>query len=1369
MQTPVPNPNTKPEMPDSRPTDQNTQRFLDFLGKAEGADYDVIVGGKRFADYSRHPGVVGLRTKEGPSTAAGKYQITKTTYDEYAPKLGIKDFSPQSQDRIALELIRSKGALEDVQKGDFLTAINKLGSTWASLPSSPYTQPKRDWNFVEANLGVTAGKRAQQTQVAARTQKATKGASPTAKKPMQVAGLDALPESYRTALALNFLADSDPEDEVMSRAIEVLRTTQEESDVRAPAGGTALQKFIKGQEGVDPFQFLQREEEAEPRLRGSRMRRMAQGGEVQNFAVGGLASGSNLLLRASMLAGKPRLSQADKALLGSREAQINAYNQALQRYEQEVADYNREVEEYERRVDDYNRATSSIEASFSKGAGREIYIDRNTGRQVELPSAPSFNRSAPQAPSLGFSQEQYDREVAAAQQSAQKRAAGRALAIDVALDPGKYNLAGFGGAGAFAQGGEVHRQAGSPPQGERANEIPQVGPDGRLLLPTPEPKRELSLAEKARGLIETGATIATGAVAAPIAAVTGLARGKNINEANVEAGKVMEAMTYQPRSEAGKRYLEQFGKAMQESKLDALLPQAQLLNVRVAPGAARYLGEQAKGKVEEAVMPTLRKQAGREDLTPEEVYGAMLGKPSEVMAEAGASYAVRPGDKTKINRDLFINATEELDNLQTTPEVEQVISAHIGGVGDFGDPNAKYYLRDVPGGLEYTKQSQDIAKKYFGNRFMGYRLMPREEFEALQTGDVGDLLSFSLSKDSANAFRRFAPNEGREDLILAEVPLTPSHVLAFGSRGEQEVIVDTSVGWSLDDFKRTSAPKQKEQVDRSLLFPSPERPFVGELERLVADLPGPVQKEQFLNSLKGKARGYEIRRVEEALEDFGATDKVTPNQIMSALKRTSPQRFKLQVLEASDEGRKGFARDYDNPYPARPIGSVNLLLEPGEMQKQVNAIFQDIQDFRANKSTNTVFGNDPTYIDEYARGVMELADRVDEFDTQLARSVKQAAEDVAIEARPIVDLSLARRYVTTPELDPKNRWLVNWNDLEKTVPQEVKDLLRKRGVTTITPEVATMAAKELATVNYLKELNKTINSGSAYANLVRNTLSGYERDMLGRLSSSPDALKIGLEDFYREASDPTKSQYRAERMQDFATEVNGVLRDYDTVLNFGKNEVIKDLRNLTQGMLESDTLLSGKIYEGRHTGIVSQNPISFARFVEVNPFDMDNPPENMQPGQGLLFTELQSDRRSAIQNMRKGLVEEPYPGFAEDPDTLSELMMKSAVAGAAQLNKKLVLFPGADSKQPQLYGTWATEEAKKARDMSQYSPSIMKRVSKKVAKDLGEGYEAREFKTINGAGDEVVRWGIVLPDNASETVPTRGIRFAEGGSVEASL
>src|SRR5690606_28112342 len=136
--------------------DENVKKFLDFLGESEGADYDVIVGGKeRITDFSTHPRKVGLRTADGPSTAAGKYQITASTYDDIAPKLGITDFSPESQDKIALEIIRQEGALEDVQNGDFAKAINKLGGRWASLPSSKYSQPKHDWAFVQERLGIS--------------------------------------------------------------------------------------------------------------------------------------------------------------------------------------------------------------------------------------------------------------------------------------------------------------------------------------------------------------------------------------------------------------------------------------------------------------------------------------------------------------------------------------------------------------------------------------------------------------------------------------------------------------------------------------------------------------------------------------------------------------------------------------------------------------------------------------------------------------------------------------------------------------------------------------------------------------------------------------------------------------------------------------------------------------------------------------------------------------------------------------------------------------------------------------------------------------------------------------------------------------
>ena len=138
----TPNPNVQ----------ENRKKFLDFIGESEGADYNTLVGGKTFDDFSKHPNVVGLTTEEGPSRAAGKYMITHTTYKGQAPKLGITDFSPESQDKIALKLIEDKNALADVDSGNFETAIDKLGGVWASFPSSPYKQPKRSKEWVQSRL-----------------------------------------------------------------------------------------------------------------------------------------------------------------------------------------------------------------------------------------------------------------------------------------------------------------------------------------------------------------------------------------------------------------------------------------------------------------------------------------------------------------------------------------------------------------------------------------------------------------------------------------------------------------------------------------------------------------------------------------------------------------------------------------------------------------------------------------------------------------------------------------------------------------------------------------------------------------------------------------------------------------------------------------------------------------------------------------------------------------------------------------------------------------------------------------------------------------------------------------------------------------
>lgn len=128
----------------------NLKAFLDMLAWSEGTDngrqqtqnhgYDVIVGGSVFTDYSDHPRQLVVLSKTLKSTAAGRYQLLSRYWDAYRKQLGLKDFSPDSQDAVAIQQIKERRALPDIESGDIKTAIGKCANIWASLPSAGYGQ-----------------------------------------------------------------------------------------------------------------------------------------------------------------------------------------------------------------------------------------------------------------------------------------------------------------------------------------------------------------------------------------------------------------------------------------------------------------------------------------------------------------------------------------------------------------------------------------------------------------------------------------------------------------------------------------------------------------------------------------------------------------------------------------------------------------------------------------------------------------------------------------------------------------------------------------------------------------------------------------------------------------------------------------------------------------------------------------------------------------------------------------------------------------------------------------------------------------------------------------------------------------------------
>ncbi|MFK6747771.1 glycoside hydrolase family 104 protein [Acinetobacter baumannii] len=137
----------------------NVRKMLNLIANTEGVKhgYNTLFGNERINDLSNHPNIRKAFTqtdgKKNYTTAAGRYQFIKDTWDGVARQYGLDDFGPRNQDIGAIALIAQNGALDDVLKGNYQGAIRKLGGTWASLPSSTYAQPKKSWAETNRLLG----------------------------------------------------------------------------------------------------------------------------------------------------------------------------------------------------------------------------------------------------------------------------------------------------------------------------------------------------------------------------------------------------------------------------------------------------------------------------------------------------------------------------------------------------------------------------------------------------------------------------------------------------------------------------------------------------------------------------------------------------------------------------------------------------------------------------------------------------------------------------------------------------------------------------------------------------------------------------------------------------------------------------------------------------------------------------------------------------------------------------------------------------------------------------------------------------------------------------------------------------------------
>jgi muramidase (phage lysozyme) len=115
--------------------------FLDTISITEGTTgplgYRTQYTGSKFTGpIEKHPREMKCSMSNGRrlcSDAAGRYQFLSTSWDHFGARLGITEFTPTNQDRVAVELIRDKGVLDDILEGRLEKAFYALAPVWPSF------------------------------------------------------------------------------------------------------------------------------------------------------------------------------------------------------------------------------------------------------------------------------------------------------------------------------------------------------------------------------------------------------------------------------------------------------------------------------------------------------------------------------------------------------------------------------------------------------------------------------------------------------------------------------------------------------------------------------------------------------------------------------------------------------------------------------------------------------------------------------------------------------------------------------------------------------------------------------------------------------------------------------------------------------------------------------------------------------------------------------------------------------------------------------------------------------------------------------------------------------------------------------------
>jgi hypothetical protein len=561
--------------------------------------------------------------------------------------------------------------------------------------------------------------------------------------------------------------------------------------------------------------------------------------------------------------------------------------------------------------------------------------------------------------------------------------------------------------------------------------------------------------------------------------------------------------------------------------------------------------------------------------------------------------------------------------------------------------------------------------------------------------------------------------------------------------------------------------KTAKQLFSSL--PSSEAPFVSRLDEFVSSLPGAVQKDQFLNQLKGKFRDYDIGRAQEALADLPGNAKLTPFDLLNRVKRVyDPTTFTTRIdYPKIDDYHAGT----DNPFKTKegfsqkPLGVIHLLqgVNPTTSPDaaKLMAAYEDI----TNRLPGTTFYS----FDKTDRNPVSLAQDIYKI---ASRAGLSSVEDLGMDVQTVLQ-NMSQSGSDWSKLISAKTMLGNPGRYR---PEEIKEVLNETArITGALPEENVKSLQKIA-----EEINARRTAKQDYSDL--------------------------------------ESQYHKSFPYAFAEDLEKANRRLWNEHREGKQQI----EGLLEGLQKREGI-KARVYRGQHSSLAEdsstiRDPIAFSRFTEhttdipglgkvdgiyVNELQSDRlddirkkgrmgggPQEDItrldkldkqigeaarqfadyKTAMGFRFMNetdkakisdfnsklegLNTKRNTLLDRIREGeySLKESFAGMEESPQVIQQLMAKNAVAGAMQLGKRFVAFPGAESAQSQLY---------------EKLPNNLKQ----VVKDLGPGFELRPITlpkpdtSAGGEGGELTSYAIVWGNEAADRIKKQGVPFKDGGEV----